>query len=824
MLKKIIFSIIFFSSILGASAQNVPGSWKVIPMSGLNFDYVQDTPDKVYYLTGGSLYSFDKDSQETLYYSPGVKISDSGIKMIRYNGDKKYMLLAYNNGNIDLIYDSGKVVNLSEIKDANLTAAKSINDVKFGKDRIYVATSFGIVVFDDIDHHVVESGIFNENIPVLFEMGDYLVLWRKNSDGGYDLAYSPKKERHNSLEKFTTTSHYSYNSVTPVSNDSYIILDNSGNVVRVTIDFSSPTPVFSSSNVVTLTGGKKIDTFKDGYYVAGSNGFYILDSKGNYVEKKDYPVTYGSQNLSFWNSPSLFWAADGNGIGSFTLSGGVATADNAKYFPMSSKQKNLWYATNHPNGKQVYISGCYRTDFFPNISQHNEFLTEDSYRTRHELYNWETGEITPVYPHNEWGDYTGGSSRVLFHPENPDYVLMGSLFYGLCMNDNKGINILQIDESKSPLDSRWGSQIYDMAFDNQGNLWMMLWLINSNAKNGSVASPIKILTKEGVSQLLTNPAKVSEKAVDSNGKTYYPAWLQPETINGLLGKYDNKLIFSSKSNKGIAFYGDWGMKIVGIDNKGTTDINDDVYVQYNGFRDQDGTVSSPTYECWVVEDKNGEIWIGTNIGVYVVKDINQIADGSSNYLDVVRPKVARNDGTNYADYLLSSDNVLNIAVDSNNRKWIATSTSGLYCVSADGSEIIHEFNKDNSPLVSNVVTMVTCDPYGNEVLIGTPEGLFVYSSDSAPAQDDYSNVYAFPNPVRPDYSGWITINGLMDNSHVKVADASGNVIWSANSEGGMAVWDGCDASGNRVRSGVYMVLASQKDGKEGAVTKIVVIN
>ena len=122
--------------------------------------------------------------------------------------------------------------------------------------------------------------------------------------------------------------------------------------------------------------------------------------------------------------------------------------------------------------------------------------------------------------------------------------------------------------------------------------------------------------------------------------------------------------------------------------------------------------------------------------------------------------------------------------------------------------------------------MVACNPNGNDVLIGTPEGLFVYSSDSAPAQDDYSSVYAYPNPVRPDYTGWITINGLMDNSLVKITDAQGHVVWQSKSEGGMAIWDGCDASGNRVRSGVYMVYASQNASGDssGAVTKIVVIN
>jgi ligand-binding sensor domain-containing protein len=228
-----------------------------------------------------------------------------------------------------------------------------------------------------------------------------------------------------------------------------------------------------------------------------------------------------------------------------------------------------------------------------------------------------------------------------------------------------------------------------------------------------------------------------------------------------------------------------------------------------------------------MEDANGWIWIGTSSGVFIVKDLTQIGySTTSGALKAVRPKVARNDGTNYADYLLSTDNILWMACDASNRKWLATESSGIYLVSEDGTEILEEFNEDNSPLLSNTVEVVACDPNGNDVLMATPEGMFIYSSTSSPAADDYSEVYAYPNPVRPDYTGWITINGLMENSLVKISDMSGNVFWEGTSEGGMVVWDGCNRDGSRVKSGVYLVYASQTSGdsNSGVVTKIVVVN
>jgi hypothetical protein len=173
--------------------------------------------------------------------------------------------------------------------------------------------------------------------------------------------------------------------------------------------------------------------------------------------------------------------------------------------------------------------------------------------------------------------------------------------------------------------------------------------------------------------------------------------------------------------------------------------------------------------------------------------------------------VPRNDGTAYADYLLDAVQVNAIAVDATNRKWIGTETSGLYYVSEDGDEILAHYTTDNSPLPSNTIQSLYCDPNSNLVYIGLPSGLITYRSTAVAASEDYSNVYAYPNPVRPEYTGWITITGLMENSLVKIADAAGNVVYQTRSE--------------RVSTGVYFVFASQNenDNASSVVTKIMVV-
>ena len=85
------------------------------------------------------------------------------------------------------------------------------------------------------------------------------------------------------------------------------------------------------------------------------------------------------------------------------------------------------------------------------------------------------------------------------------------------------------------------------------------------------------------------------------------------------------------------------------------------------------------------------------------------------------------------------------------------------------------------------------------------------------------NVYAYPNPVEPNYTGLITIVGLSNNSDVKVISSNGAIIAEGRSNGGTFTWNGNDINGNRVTSGIYMVVAATSEGEKGTVCKIAII-
>ena len=250
--------------------------------------------------------------------------------------------------------------------------------------------------------------------------------------------------------------------------------------------------------------------------------------------------------------------------------------------------------------------------------------------------------------------------------------------------------------------------------------------------------------------------------------------------------------------------------------------NNDAIKRYSTFVNQDGTsyVVGGGVSC-VQEDLSGNIWIGTNIGPFYLPAENTTTDDETFY----QVKVPRNDGSDYADYLLSGVDISAMAIDGGGRKWFGTNGNGVYLISADNLQQIHHFTADDSFLLSdNIQSICVFDDTG-EVFFGTERGLCSYYSDATPpvTKMDKDNIYAYPNPVTPDYTGLITINGLTLNADVKICSSNGKLIAEGRSNGGSFTWDGCDKDGKRVASGVYMVITATSDGKKGTVCKIAVI-
>lgn len=237
---------------------------------------------------------------------------------------------------------------------------------------------------------------------------------------------------------------------------------------------------------------------------------------------------------------------------------------------------------------------------------------------------------------------------------------------------------------------------------------------------------------------------------------------------------------------------------------------------------QDGTAIeiAQGIRC-IAEDAEGNLWIGTSAGPIMLNK-SDIMSESPTYNQV---KVPRNDGSNLADYLLSSVDITAIAIDGANRKWFGTSGSGLYLISSDNMTQLQHFTTSNSDLLSDNIQSLAINGKTGEVFIGTSKGLCSYISDSSEPSTEMNkdNVYAYPNPVRSEYTGYITITGLTSNADVKITTSNGVLVAQGRSNGGTFTWDGCDEKGERVASGIYMVNTATSDGKKGTVCKIAII-
>ena len=250
--------------------------------------------------------------------------------------------------------------------------------------------------------------------------------------------------------------------------------------------------------------------------------------------------------------------------------------------------------------------------------------------------------------------------------------------------------------------------------------------------------------------------------------------------------------------------------------------SEETMTRYDTFVNQDNTDYTLNYIHALTQDIDGNLWIGSDQGLFMY-DQEQKADPTKGFTQI---KVPRNDGTNYADYLLSGIEITAIAVDAGNRKWIGTDGNGVYLISADNMEQLQHFTTDNSKLLSNSIESIAINESTGEVFFGTGMGLCSYMSDASTAVSEMTkdNAYAYPNPVTPDYQGLITITGLSFDADVKITSSNGALIAEGRSNGGMFTWDGCDKQGRRVASGVYMVITATKNGDKGTVCKIAVIN
>lgn len=796
MIKKI-FILLLALLPLGVKAQRAVGSWEVYA-NFLAPEHILQTPDKVYCLSSGSLFSFDKNTEELYMYGIHNVLSEATISNIYYNARKNYLVLAYKSGNIDVILKDGKVVNLPDIRDAILQTDRTINDVSFADGRIYVATNFGIVIFDDKRWEVKESGIYDVPVKYVAATDEYIGAYFPNEK---KIGFMPVDKTVRYKDNFVLNACTSCTGLRGLKGNTFLGSNSSGAFSPKLVVYNPETQKVSFDKYVA--DGNYTGPFenKNGYYIyntvtKGSNVACIKEFDTDYnVTTTPLPADFSGKLISMWDDPSNLFIADGNGVSEYAVDAdGNLTLLHDSFKPEAITSKGVGTLTASNSGKLYIAAHGY---LFTNSGV---FSAGSDVAHINLIENNKLKDITPsglTLLRSADAGVKDGTYRpsnvynIIEDPDDPDTYYFSTAYDGMFkIKDGREVNYYNIETVPF---STWAFYNQVMDIDGKGNMWV--------ARRR---------------ELYVLPADKRKSNVPTTHDDWYTHSIQEPSQS-----FDPHILACKKSNI-VMFTYRVGGRLLCVDTKGTATPDDDTTYQWRTFIDQDGK-EWPLYEIYaLLEDNNGQVWVGTDQGVFIIPDPKKLTDPN---MRIQRIKVPRNDGTNFADYLLEGEAIQSLAVDGANRKWIGTTNSGAYLVSENGSQIIEHFTTENSYLPYDAVYAIACDKFSNAVYFGTAAGLVKYNSDVAPAADDYSDVYAYPNPVRPEYNGHITIAGLMDNSLIKITDAAGNVFFQGTSQGGMLTWDGCDASGNRVKTGVYYVFASQNgnSGSSGAVTKILVV-
>ena len=767
--SRISFCLIFFISSTCLIAQNstqIPiGSWRDhLPLSkGIS---VAGSSAEVFCATPNGIIILNKADGSLERLSGANGLSDLNISCLNYHEGSNTLVIGYKNGNIDLVRDKN-VTNFSDIKrSTTIQGAKTIYSIRFIDDLGYLCCNFGVVVLD-MKKREVKTTIY----PTLTASETYDI-----TSDGTNLYLATSKGIYTANK--TNPVIFYYVAWSPINQigvnrkcTSVALFDGGLYFISSKRNNSTADTVFQYKDnglEIYKTGGDYFNlTNSSGHLVLSADYFLSLRNPGETTDNLIY--TYGDQSpqpseafLDPKNANSV-WIADRNS----GLVNTVNVWNVTKYTPEGPPTTNV-FKLAHSNGKLWVATGAWDIAYSP-------LYISDG------LFN---------YDGIGWNDYTlpfdsnliRDIVAITIDPSDSKHVFAASYGTGVVeCKDGQVVNTYTASNSSLqgipgyPDDLR----ISGVSYDQEGRVWVA---------NSSCQNPLSV------------------RAADGSWKSF--------AFNNAVNNQKLGSLLIDRSGLKWMIVQDQGLLVAATEG---TDL-----VAYRFLNDQlnNGSLSTKSVLS-IAEDKDGQIWVGTSEGVSVFYNPLSILEEGSNGWDSQKI-IINQDGFN--QNLLNSEEVTAIYVDGGNRKWFGTRTAGLFLLSPDGTEQLAHFTTENSPLLSNTINSLAMDEQSGELFIGTDQGICSYRTDASGGGEQYSNVYAFPNPVANDYDGPIAISGLVSNADVKITDISGNLVFSTRANGGTALWNGKLFSGERAATGVYLVFCSNADGSATETTKIMFIN
>ncbi len=761
-MKRVIFFLIVILA-TNLNAQIPVGNWRT-HLAYSNVNQIAETPEKVYGLSDGALFSYKKEDNSIDLVTKIDGLSDNSISLISYSIENKVLVIIYDNSNIDLLTDEGRIYNILDIKEKNLSADKTINSISFNGSKAYLSTGYGISIINLVKHEIADSYLLNKNTySSIISNG---ILFAATSKGIFGASITSN------------------------------LIDPSNWSKKV--DLIANDLVNFNETLVALDLMNGIFTISEN----GSQIFYSSNAFTGLLVSQNILIAYGKSQITYFSNfgaGSTITMPDLSDLSTINPGKTIWVASQSSGLEKLEKQGDNYITTviGKPDGP--FGNSPYKLKFSgTKLMIVGGGAWDDRFNTKglmmfYENNKWDYQNVDTIPIENGARDFVD----IVEDPRELGHYFVSSYGEGIYEFRNKKLVKIH-DHSNSAIETvnidflkgqNHFDRTYGLCYDKNSNLY----IINSYTPN-----IIKIYTKDGNWISLNYQAIANNEAIFDIMQTRKGVfWVLSPWKNPGIFVFDPKTTLSNQTDDQYKFIN----PINYLDNLETKSI-------------------TPNSFYCLAEDKNGAIWTGTDMGPIVFNSPSKVF--SDNFMGS-RIKVPRNDGTQLADYLLESEKIRTICVDGGNRKWIGTESNGAYLVSDNGQETIFHFTSENSPLLSNKVLSIAIHPLTGEVFIGTDKGLVSYRSDAIEGKSTYSDVYTFPNPVRPDYEGQITITGLLANSTVRITDINGNSIFEGISEGGQITWNGRNRAGNHLSSGVYLVYAATSDGLDGIVSKILIL-
>ena len=720
---------------------------------------------KVYCATPYSLFSVTIAGNTVERFSRVTGLSETGVSAINYDEGNKKLLIAYSNSNIDIIYRND-IYNVPDIKRSTIIGDKNIYIIyPLGKN-YYLSTGLGVVVIDGDRYEVKDSWFIGNG-------GNQVKVNGFTSDGTY--FYAATEE---GLKK---------------------VARNSPNLANY-----SNWQTVSGGNGLTAGPCNNVLTVQDKIIVQKNDSLFVQNGTNwSFLYTDTWPFI--SSNTT--ENKIQICERQANGISRVV----ILNADGTVFRTLANTG-----AVSFPRKAILYNNDPWVADQFASLSRFGASLSYEQYILNspqatasgemvvyNNIFYATAGSVNDAwnYQYNGDGIYTfkeGSWNNINRYRYNQidtllDYVTIaidkrdetiwaGSYGGGLLhIKPGPVFEIFEQNNLGVTVGDPGSYRVAGLAFDRENNLWI------SNFGSGQ---QLRVRKNDGSWKAITVPFSLFENALsqividDNNYK-----WIVAPLGNGLIC-YDHG---------------------TSVDN-----TNDDKWRRYTGGAGN-GNLPNNEVLC-VAKDKNGFIWVGTSDGIGVIQCPLDIF--SAQTCEAVLPVVPNG---NFAGFLFKGQQVRSIAVDGADRKWVATK-NGVFLISASGEKVIYQFTEDNSPLLSSDVKKITIDGKTGEVYFATAKGICSFRSTATEGGERNEDILIFPNPVPPGYSGTIGIKGLVNNAIVKITELDGRLVYQTKALGGQAIWDGRNYKGQRISSGVYLVLVSDDGKKERTATKIFFIS